>query len=258
MIPKIIHYIWLGEEEPSASIYSCIESWRKLMPDYQFMKWDNQVVDQLDFPFVKEAFQVKKWAFASDVIRLWALYEFGGIYLDTDVMVYKSFDDLLDNHAFIGRECCLQIMGNRTEYHLTSFCFGAEPKNEYIKRCLHYYKKRHFILSEQSYLPNYLKYDMRNASYIHSEIARTIGYDPSALANPEQKSEDGMLTIYPYPYFADNTISDKAYCHHMSFGSWRDKKNQIKMTFKDKVKWRVIYLTKIIFNKFNFTLIEIK
>ena len=259
MIPKIIHYVWLGQNSLPEEMQECIDSWKRFMPDYEIKKWDNQVIDKLDIHFVKQAVREKKWAFASDVIRLWAVYQFGGIYLDTDVMVYKSFDDLLDNHAFIGRECCLQIMGSQTEFHLTSFCFGAEPKSEYIKRCLLYYNGRPFIHSTESSLPPYLRYDLRNASYIHSEIAKTFGYDPSALANPEQKCRDNYLKIYPYTFFADNIVSDKTYCHHLSYGSWRG--NDIKherITLRYKIKWRAIKLLEKILKRFNYTLVEIK
>lgn len=259
MIPKIIHYIWLGDNCIPPSITTCIESWKKVLTDYKIIKWDNSVIEMLDFPFVKEAIREGKWAFASDVIRLWVLYKYGGIYLDTDVMVYKTFDDFLDNHAFIGRECCLQIMGNKTEYHLTSFCFGAEPENEYIRRCLLYYNNRHFILSTESFLPSYLRYDITNASYIHSEIARTLGYDPSALADSRQKCRDDILEIYPYQFFADNTITKETYCHHLSIGSWRESsKTTEKLSFKYKIKWRLVKLIKKVLSCFDMGLIEIK
>ena len=100
MIPKIIHYIWLGDNPIPTAIQGCIDSWRQVMPDFKLMFWDDEAIKEINMLFVKEALSVKKWAFASDVVRLWALSKYGGIYLDTDVMVIKSFDPFLSEHAF--------------------------------------------------------------------------------------------------------------------------------------------------------------
>ena len=97
MIPKIIHYVWLGNDPLPEEMRKCMESWHRWMPDYQFMCWNNNDLPKVNSIFAKEAYSVGKWAFASDVLRLFALYEYGGIYLDTDVDVKRSFDSLLDN-----------------------------------------------------------------------------------------------------------------------------------------------------------------
>ena len=111
MIPKIIHYIWLGPAPLPPEQVTIIENWKKIMPDYQYICWGNEVLDDIDSIFVKDACSVQKWAFASDVIRLWVLLKYGGIYLDTDVIVKQPFDSLLEKSAFIGRENFLQIRG---------------------------------------------------------------------------------------------------------------------------------------------------
>lgn len=100
-IPKIIHYCWLGGGALPAEYESYIEGWREKLPDYELIRWDESN-SQVDIPFVKEAYKQKKYAFVSDYIRLKALYKYGGIYLDTDVEVLKSFDPLLDCDFFIG------------------------------------------------------------------------------------------------------------------------------------------------------------
>ena len=92
MIPKKIHYCWLGGEPLPGNLLQCLSSWRNVLNDYEIIKWDAQSFDVDSVSFVKEACSVKKWAFASDYIRLHALYEEGGIYLDTDVYVRKRFD----------------------------------------------------------------------------------------------------------------------------------------------------------------------
>lgn len=102
MIPKLIHCVWLsGEEKPK--IYSdCILSWKKVMPDYEICEWTlaNLPKQVLTHTFVASAIKAKKWAYATDFIRLWALYTYGGVYMDMDVMVYKSFNVFLSHGAF--------------------------------------------------------------------------------------------------------------------------------------------------------------
>ena len=102
MIPKIIHYCWFGGKELSEDARKYIESWRKFCPEYTIMEWNETNFDVGIVPYVKEAYDHKKWAFVSDYVRLYALRNFGGIYLDTDVEIVKSLDGCLENKACIG------------------------------------------------------------------------------------------------------------------------------------------------------------
>ena len=105
MIPKIIHYCWFGNNSKSEKINFCMETWKKILPDYTIKEWSDKDLDLFeDNPYVMEAFKAKKWAFVSDVFRLYALYSEGGVYLDTDVEIRKSFDEFLDLDFFIGAE----------------------------------------------------------------------------------------------------------------------------------------------------------
>ena len=104
MIPKIIHYCWFGHGEMPDLAQKCIASWHKYMPDWDFKLWNEDVFDVSIVPYTKEAYEAKKFAFVSDYVRLWALFKEGGLYLDTDVEVFKSFDDLLKYNAFAGFE----------------------------------------------------------------------------------------------------------------------------------------------------------
>lgn len=79
---------------PASFMYN-IESWRKNLPDYEFVKWDRKRFPLGKNIWVRQAFERKKYAFAADYIRLYALATEGGIYLDCDVEVLKSFNDLL-------------------------------------------------------------------------------------------------------------------------------------------------------------------
>jgi mannosyltransferase OCH1-like enzyme len=101
MIPKIIHYTWFSGDEMPQVIKECIASWKRILPEYELRLWDYNAIKDIDSVFLKEALEVKKWAYAADFVRLYALYNEGGIYLDTDVMVFKRFDCFLNDKCFI-------------------------------------------------------------------------------------------------------------------------------------------------------------
>lgn len=141
MIPKIIHLCWLSGDPYPPKIAKCIASWKKHLPDYEVMLWDTNRFDLESSIWVKQAFEKKKYAFAADYIRFYALYYYGGIYLDSDVEVLKSFDDLLDLPYFIGAE-----KAQTPEAAI----IGAEKECDWIKQCLDYYENRRFIKEDGS------------------------------------------------------------------------------------------------------------
>ena len=104
MVPKKIHYCWLSGDPMPRSIRKCMDTWRRVMPGYELKLWDTSNFDVASVPFVEEACRMRKWAFAADYIRMYALYHEGGIYLDSDVKVLKPFDDLLDCSFFSSLE----------------------------------------------------------------------------------------------------------------------------------------------------------
>lgn len=140
-IPKIIHYCWLSIDPFPKDIAAFMASWKKELPDYELMLWDlnrDQVGENV---WVKQAFEAKKYAFAADYIRIYALYHYGGIYLDTDVEVIKNFDDLLHLPYFVGTEG-----GNWIEAAI----LGAEKGADWLKDILAYFDKP-FVNSDGSY-----------------------------------------------------------------------------------------------------------
>ena len=141
MIPKIIHLCWLSGDPYPAKIARCIESWKTFLPDYEIMLWDTKRFPLSQSQWVREAFEKKKYAFAADFIRFYALYHVGGIYMDSDVEVLKSFDDLLDLPYFVGAE-----KAQTPEAAI----MGAEKGCDWIKRCLDYYEGRPFVKADGS------------------------------------------------------------------------------------------------------------
>ena len=138
MIPKVIHYCWFGGNPLPELAIRYIDSWRQRCPDYEIKKWDETNFDVYSCDFVKEAYESKKWAFVSDYARLWIVFNYGGVYLDTDVELVKSLDELLDNKCFLGAETTGQVN--------TGLGFGAEKNNVVVKLLLNEYNNRHFKL----------------------------------------------------------------------------------------------------------------
>ena len=101
-IPKVIHYVWVGPHPLTPLALRCIASWQEYLPDYELKLW-NESNSPMDHPYVAQMYRAGKWAFVSDYVRFWALAREGGIYLDTDTEVLKSFDDLLEHKAFFGQ-----------------------------------------------------------------------------------------------------------------------------------------------------------
>lgn len=248
MIPKTIHYTWFSGDEMPRKIKECIESWKKKLPGYALRLWNMDATREIDSIFLKEALAVRKWAYAADFVRLYALYHEGGIYLDTDVMVYKSFDDLLDNHVFIGKEDSMHFVGdgNRGVQYLSSHCMGAEKGAEFIYDCLSYYNERHFVVSHNEKLTQCLRYNYVLLPYIQATIAKEYGYQWSPKIQQIQKCRDG-LTIYPQDWFCGFSYIRESYCQHFALGSWRE--NYTQYTFANSLKQRIIKKLKRFFQK---------
>lgn len=209
MIPKIIHYCWFGQCEMPETVKRCIESWRKYMPDYEYVIWDEGNFDIDSNQYAKEAYHAQKYAFVSDYVRLWALCNEGGIYLDTDVEVFKAFDELLVWKAFAGFEGSKAIP-------LGTCVLASEPQGEWVREQLGYYQKRHFLNKDGSM-------DMTtNVSFISSKM-RENGFLQNGI---EQDYKD--LHIFPVEYFCPRQTTgeyfrtENTYCDHHGLGSWTD------------------------------------
>lgn len=132
MIPKKIHYVWVGGKEKPKDIKKCLKTWKKHLSGYEIIEWNESNFDINSHPFCKAAYDAKKWAFVSDYIRAYVIYNEGGIYLDTDVLVLDNFDNFLNNKAFVGFE--------NIDHPFTAV-FGAEKNHPLLKDMLDYYNK---------------------------------------------------------------------------------------------------------------------
>lgn len=259
MIPRIIHYTWFSGEEFPTKIRRCIDSWHEHLPDWELRIWDMTAIERIDSAFLREAIAARKWAYAADYVRLYAVYHHGGVYLDTDAMLLRPLDEFLKQRAFIGKENSIHFTGSSLpSQYLTAHCFGAEPKHPFIKRCLDYFAGRHFVTSNDESLPQPLRFNFVLLPFIQSEIARQMGYDPRPLAQQLQILDDG-LAVYPTEYF--DVAHDNKYgvVKHLALGSWRaDQPQNPTYDLKYKLTWRFLAPFKWVLRKFNYVCYSIE
>ena len=222
MIPKVIHYTWFSGDEMPQVIQDCIASWKRNLPDYKLRLWDMNAIKDIESVFLKEAIAEKKWAYAADYVRLYALYTEGGIYLDTDVMVFKNFDKFLNDRCFIGTEQSIHFEVVEGVRYLTSHCMGAEKGHVFIKHCLEYYADRHYVLSHNKHIPTLLRYHYVIIPYIQAVIALEYGYNWNPRVKSIQKCNEGLV-IYPTDYFSGRWELSSSYCQHLTLGGWREQ-----------------------------------
>ncbi len=207
MIPKIIHFCWLSGEPYPDLVKKCMQSWNRYLPDYKIMIWTTENFDVDICPYTREAFDKKKYAFVSDYVRLYALYEFGGIYLDSDIEVLRNFDSLLNNIAFSGFESSDRI---------AAWIFGSEARNPLFEELLKYYDGRHFLHNGKMDLtPN--------------PIPITNCLKKHGLQMNNKIQELDLIKIYPIDYFATKdletgkvVITENSYTIHHFNGAWMD------------------------------------
>ena len=196
MIPKIIHYCWFGANEKPKAIVENIAKWKTLLPDYEIIEWNEHNFDICYNVLTKEAYENKKYAFVSDIARLYALSEKGGIYLDTDVEVLRPFDDLLDREYFFGREYS-GVIGTAT--------IGASAQCPIIKEFLQTYEGKVFVKADGSFetVPN----------VVHLTAFINNNY-------PELEIFDQYYFSPKHPATRVCHTKDYTYCIHHFDGSW--------------------------------------
>jgi len=215
MIPKKIHYVWVGGKEKPKNIKRCMKTWKKHLKDYEIIEWNESNFDIHSHPFVEAAYKAKKWAYVSDYIRMYAIYNYGGIYLDTDVLVLDDLKELLDNKAFVGYE--------HPEYPFTAV-FGAEPHHPFIKKLLDYYDK----------IDAY-KFDFENNNTISVSNILINDYK-CKKGNIEQVLKDG-IKVYKDDVLCNPSINSKTI--HIFTGTWLEGKKVFKTKIATFLKLRL-------------------
>lgn len=214
MIPKTIHYCWFSSDRKPSQIQRCIDSWRRVLPDYEIKCWGPNSFDFDSVPYVKEAISIKKYAFAADYVRLYALYTEGGIYLDSDVEVYKSFNDMLDDRFFSGSE--LYYDNYRISFDIEAAIIGSEPGHPLLKDCMRELENKSFLLPDGSF-----NKQIETMPLMMARIAKNYGYSPE---NKKQLLREGIV-IYPAEVFpntmaGDKYLNDNTVARHCNASSW--------------------------------------
>lgn len=211
MIPRIIHYCWFGGKEMPQLAKVCIDSWHKFMPTWEYRLWDEDNFDVNCTPYTKEAYAAGKYAFVSDYVRLWALQQEGGVYMDVDFEVYKPFDDLLHYPAFAG------IEGSKRNPVMMGVC-ASVPHGQWVTEMLEAYQERHFLLADGTM-------DMHTNVQFITGIMASNGFRQDGT---EQDYKD--LHVFPVDYFSPRHTTgeyirtENTYCEHKGLASWSSKK----------------------------------
>lgn len=183
MIPKKIHYCWFGGNSLPKDVLKYIDTWKKFCPGYEIKEWNEQNFDIHRNRYVEEAYQQKKWAFVSDVARIYALYTEGGIYMDTDVEALKNLDPLLNKRGFLGFEGTQWIATNLV---------GFEAGHEILQKFLEAYDHRSFIKEDGT---------LDQTTNVEELTKLLVDQYHLILNGEEQKLADGIV-VYPTDYFS--------------------------------------------------------
>jgi hypothetical protein len=218
-IPKLIHYCWFGGKGKPKVVKTCIATWKQVLSDYEIIEWNEKNFNLNCNTYVQEAYNAGKFAFVSDYVRVYALYNFGGIYLDTDVEVFKKFDDLLHHETFWGFE-----QGN----YIATSTIGAAKGNELIKKFLDSYNNKSFIKEDGSYN------QLTNVAII-SDILKEQG----VRLNGNFQEIKGRSIFYPQTFFSPydyincrKLITKDTYAMHHFYKSWLSPKAKVKSNIK--------------------------
>ncbi len=199
IIPKTIHYCWFGGKDYPELVKRCINSWGEVLPEYKFVLWNEENFDLSQYKFAEQAYKNKKYAFVSDVARLYALYNYGGIYMDTDVEMLKPLDRFLNHGVFSSYE---------SDNLIPTALLGAKKKHPWIKLLLSWYENN-----------NVDKYDYTTANTRIISKITSLHFD--VTLNGKEFCLPDDVHIYPANFFCPrNEITDNTYCIHHMDGSW--------------------------------------
>ena len=237
MIPKILHYIWFGGKPLTPLAEQCLASWKEYMQDaanggeWKYMRWDETNFEIASAPlYVRQAYEARKFAFVSDYVRLWALEQYGGLYMDVDFEVYRPFDELMDKYpAFAGYE------GSKRQPVMQGV-IASEPHGAWVKDMLSTYQNRMFVNPDGSLdmTPNtaYFTDRLESQGFVADGVEKDFciggGMSLENALNDSLLHNDNtfMLHVFPVYYFCpvlttgEDVRTEETYCEHKGESSW--------------------------------------
>ena len=182
MTPRIIHFIWLGGQPKPPIVARCLESWRRFCPGWEIREWNDAAIERIDNRYMREALRAKKWAFAADYVRLYALDRFGGFYLDTDLELFKPLDPFLANDFTTG------FIDRAPNVYLNMCFLGAAPGNRFVRQMLDEYGRIPFVLPSGEYdqTPNVVRMARFFAAQgiDFTDCRKTVRLSPTEVIHP--------------------------------------------------------------------------
>lgn len=211
MIPKKLHYCWFGDKPKPESFQKCLESWEHFCPDFEIIEWNESNAPNINYPFYKNALRKKQYAFVSDSVRSFVLYEYGGVYLDTDMLLLDSIESLVLYNFFIGEE-----VKGRINFAL----FGTEPKNRFLKEMKTFYSTEIFNEFSPPVITHTFKHLVRRENLVQDEII----FPPEVFYPlPYEKKDDAHAL-----YITDTTLAVHLWDHSWKSGHIETKRTLIK------------------------------
>lgn len=216
MIPKKIHYVWVGNQEKPKEVQRCIKTWKKKFKDFEIIEWNENSFDINSNLYTKSAYEAKKWAFVSDYIRLYALDKMGGIYLDTDVIAVDNIEPILNDRAFIGFE---------NDKYVSAAIMGSEKGHPFIRKMMEYYKgmedKKSFSFEDNNSLL----------------VTNVLKKDYNLSLNNHEQLLDECIRVYPDGILSNPSKNSKTI--HIFTGTWLEERPSLKKKFCQFLKYRL-------------------
>lgn len=212
MIPKIIHLCWFSGDDYPVEIKRCLASWTRILPDFEIRLWTARDARAIHCQFIDEALQARKWAFAADAVRFYAIWKEGGVYMDSDILLHRRFDQYIPEHGFATVH---EHIGDKIQ--LQAAFFIGEKGNEFCKKMFEYYNSRRFVKRDGSY-------DLTISPEVMKQVATSLGYREE---DTTQQLDADTLVLPGYlvtPNNHDAARHPDAFARHTIYGSWRTRK----------------------------------
>lgn len=215
MIPKVVHFCWFSNDPFPVEIKICLDSWKRIIPDFEIRRWTYEDARAIGCQYINEALDKRKWAFAADVVRFYALWKEGGVYMDSDILLRKRFDKFIPEKGFA---TFIEGIVGQNVYKLQAAFLIGEKGNVFCKDMYDMYNSRHFILPDGTL-------DMTISPILMLDVAVRYGFKNEDC---EQHLAPDII-VYPGHYVIPSKKSDKtlrtpeSFALHTLYGNWRHR-----------------------------------